>query len=282
MSTQSPVLPHGSVPEYVPPHLRDKVWDFRNEPDGTVSFLHPEAAMGLSPEDSRVKLNKEQYRDTFDPIDRGGDIFGSMNNQYAPMQRKPKTFQRQANEWIGQKLGDAYRWGTSAQGKAVGTSGVLLGLLGGLGGYAWGSRSGSPLKKALLLSLLAGGVGAAATAYGQNRHNNRENWLSKDASMDIATSIIRILEDDPSLSNYDRATILRAVAQMRNPDRSDLYHLLKTSLGAGAGVLAMRFLGAKGLLPMLAGGILGGLLGGGGRNRLARNALGQVSITNYL
>ena len=75
--------------------------------------------------------------------------------------------------------------------------------------------------------------------------------------------------------------ILRAIAQMPTNDRSDLYYLLRTSIGAGAGMLAMRFLGAKGLLPMLAGGILGGVLGSR-RGGLDRNAMGQVSITNYL
>ncbi len=284
MPAQDPMMPHGQVPGYVPQHLQGKVWDFRNEDDGTVSFLHPEAALGLSPQDSRVRLNEGQYKATFDQQHRLGNFTDSMKTQHAPLERAEKTTGQYYNDLIADKLRGAYHWGTSSQGKAVGTTGLLSALAGGVGGYMWGKQTGeSPMRKALLLSLLAGATGAIATGVAQSSHNKREAWLSKNASsMDVAQGIIRSLENDPSLSGHDRAKILTAVARLRNEDRDQLYRLLKTSLGAGVGVLAVRFLGAKGLLPMLAGGILGGFLGGRSNDELDHNPYGQVSITNYL
>ena len=36
-----PLVPHGAVPKSIPQHLQGEVWDFRNEPDGRISFQHP-------------------------------------------------------------------------------------------------------------------------------------------------------------------------------------------------------------------------------------------------
>lgn len=282
--TSSPgIIPKGEIPEYVPPHLRGKVWDFRNEGDGTVSFAHPEAYMGLSPAQSRAKVTAEQYAQTFDPAHRLGDLSGSMRGQYAPIERMGKTPAKQMNEGIANYLRKALGWSTSSQGKAIGTAGLLSAVGGGLGSYLWDKSQDSEASpgRAMLMALIAGGLGAAGTAWGQSRHNRRENFLSKTASLEVATALVRLLENDPSLSRSDRAHILQALARAPDRDRDQLYGLLRTSAGAGAGMLAVRFLGAKGLLPMLAGGILGGMLG----SRSAgpkRNAQGQLSMTNYL
>lgn len=277
------LFPRGEVPGFVPPHLRGKVWDFRNEDDGTVSFAHPEASMGLSPAQSRARVTPDQYLQTFDQPSRLRDLSGSMSGQYAPIERSGKTPARQMNEGVADFLRRAFGWGTSSQGKAVGTVGLLSALTGGAGSYLWDRSQGdnASSRRALLLALLAGGAGAAATAWGQNKHNRRENFISKTASMEVATALVRLLEGDPSLSRHDKAQILRALAKLPNGDRDQLYRLLRTSAGAGAGVLAARFLGAKGLLPMLAGGILGGMLGSRGPGP-KRNAQGQLSVTNYL
>ena len=146
-----------------------------------------------------------------------------MNNQYAPLERMGKTPARSMNEGIANAIRGAFDWGTSAQGKAVGTVGLISALGGGLGSYLWDrkqGRSGSA-NKVLLTALLAGLVGAGSTALGQQRHNARENFLAnnagknfldKAASMEVSVALVRLLEGDPTLSRYDRATILNALA----------------------------------------------------------------------
>jgi len=280
--TTNPLAPHGAIPKYVPPHLEGKVWDFRNEPDGNISFQHPEAAMSVYPEDARVSMSPNEYKLSFDPVHRMSHADEALTTGYAPLQRRPKTEARKINDAIAGGIGKAFDWGTSSQGKAVGTAGLLSALAGGVGGYMWGRDSDQrPIKRALLMALLAGGVGAAGTAWTQNRHNRREAWLSKRTATDWTPMIIQLLNNDPSISSGQRAMLMRAILNARPDDQEDLYRLLRTATGAGIGVLAMRFLGSKGLLPMIAGGILGGILGHGSGGP-SRNALGQVSITDYL
>ncbi len=234
--------------------------------------------MGVS---TRARVSPEQYRQTFDQPYRMGSLAGSINGQYAPLSAR-KTPARQMNEGIAAYLRRALDWGTTSQGKSIGTVGLLSALGGGAGSYLWDRSQGDSAVpgKAMLMALLAGGIGAAGTAWGQNRHNRREQYLGKSASMDVATSLVRMLEGDPSLSRHDRAVILAALAKAPTSDREQLHRLLKSSVGAGVGILAARFLGAKGLLPMLAGGILGGIIGGRDSGT-KRNAQGQISITNY-
>ena len=275
----------GEIPDYVPPHLRGKVWDFKEEDDGTVSFAHPEASMGLSPDRSRAKLTQEQYRQTFSPAYRLINMADSMKGQYAPMERFDSQNSFDLNAGIAKYLNKAIDWGTSSAGKTVGSAGLLSALGGGVGSYLWDQKRGaeSSSNRALLMALLAGVAGSAGTAMMQNQRQRRENYIKKMASMDVATSLIRILENDPTLSYADRAQILNALARASNSDRENLYSLLRTAAGAGVGILAARFLGAKGLLPQLAGGIIGGALASRGKKPdLIRNAQGQVSIRNYM
>lgn len=278
--TDNPLSPHGAVPQYTPPHLRGKVWDFRNEPDGKISFQHPEASLGLAPSQSRVTMTPEEYKLSFDPAHRMTRLDEAASTGYAPMHRRPETESRKLNNMIGKGVNSALGWGTSSQGKAVGTAGLLAALAGGVGGYMWGrDRDESPIRRALLMALLAGGVGAAGTAWAQNKHNRREAYLSKNAaSMDITQAIISMLNRDPSLNSGQRALIFRALINTGPSEREDLYRLLSTVAGGGVGILALRFLGAKGLLPMLAGGILGGAIGNSFGSSPRRNALGQTSL----
>jgi hypothetical protein len=144
----------------------------------------------------------------------------------------------------------------------------------------WGrDQDESPIRRALLMALIAGGVGAAGTAWAQNKHNRREAYLSKNAaSMDLTQAIISMLNRDPSINSGQRALIFRALINTGPSEREDLYRLLSTAAGSGVGILALRFLGAKGLLPMLAGGILGGAIGNSFGASPRRNALGQTLL----
>lgn len=275
--------PHGAIPKYVPPHLRGKVWDFRNEPGGNVSFQHPEATVGLPTEKARVTLTPEEYKLGFDSTYRlthPDKAFGSAG--YAPMQARPSDVLNKTNTAVANGISKAIDWGTSSQGKAVGTAGLLSALAGGVGGYMWAQHDGeNPLKRALLMALLTGGLGAAGTAWTQSNHNRREAWLSKQSNADPVQVIVSILQSDPSVNQAHLQTIMTALNQARQSDREDLVRLLRTTAGAGAGALALRFLGAKGLLPMLAGGIIGGLLASSYQPPVKRNPLGQV-LLNYL
>ena len=126
-----PLVPHGAVPKVVPQHLQGEVWDFRNEPDGKISFQHPKASIGLSPDDSRVYMTPDEYKLSFDPAYRMTHLEEAANNGYAPLQRIPKTSARQWSDSIASGIGKALDWGSSAQGKAVGTAGLLSALAGG-------------------------------------------------------------------------------------------------------------------------------------------------------
>lgn len=271
-------LQPGATPEYVPPHLRGKVWDFREEPGGNISFAHPDAAPGLGPSDSRVSIGRDVYDKTFSKAHRYGGFSGAMRGQYAPLNRVPRSPGESLNDMIAGKLRGLYDWGTSTQGKSIGTAGLLSSLAGGIGGYMLGASNGEPsIKKSLILALLAGAAGAGTMALSQRNHNKREAWLSKKASsMDVASGIISLLESDRRMSGQDRAKVLQAIVDLRSHEREELYRLLRASAGAGVGALAMRFLGAKGLLPMAAGAILGGLIGGR-RPGPKYNAQGQLS-----
>lgn len=279
--TTNPMTPHGAVPAYVPDHLAGKVWDFRNEGGGNVSFQHPEAVVGSSPADMRVTMSADEYKRNFDPVTRVSNLQDSAEQGYAPMHRRPRTAARQMNDTIADGINRAVEWGTSSQGKAVGTAGLLSALAGGIGGYAWGRSNYDehPVRKALMLALLAGGIGAAGTAWTQNRHNRREDWLSKKGSfMDPTQFVISAINSDPSISASDRTLLFRALASASSYDQNALSNLIRTTAGVGAGVLAMRFLGAKGLLPMAVGGILGGLIGSSLGSGSRRNAFGQIKL----
>lgn len=277
------VTPVGGVPDYIPEHLRGKVWDFKNEPGDAVSFNHPEAYQGLAPDQSRATISKDQYLKTFDQSHRLSDFTDSMEGQYAPLERLGRTSSRNINDSIAKAIRGALGWGTESSGKAIGTAGLLSALGGGTAHYLWDRQRGNRMNpnKMLLTSLLAGLAGAGGTAVGQHRHSTRENYLAKTASVPVAAALIRSLDSDPTLNSYEKSQILSALSRAPNHERDELYRLMRTSIGAGAGVLAMRFLGAKGLMPLLAGGILGGLLS---RQTSSpdRNAQGQLSMTSYL
>jgi len=271
----------GALPEYIPPHLNGQVMDFRAEPDGKISFYHPEASKGLDPESSRVKISPEEYDQTFDQQHRRGDFTDSMNGQYAL--RRPKSESQKINDAVAGKIRSAYEWGTSSQGKGVGTAALLAALGGAAGGYMWGNYTGEgKMKKSLLMALLAGGVGAGTTALAQRQHNTREAFYqNKQASSDTQHVLIRALENDPTVSASERAMLLRELARVPDQQRDELYHLLRTTIGAGAGMLVMRFLKAKGLLPMMAGAILGGMAGSASGRSPEYNAMGQRQTTQY-
>ena len=233
---------------YIPRHLSGQVSDFKDEPDGGVSFSHPAAAGALTPSSPRTHLTQEQFLQTFDQPTRFTNLSDSIRGQYAPADSAVKTPARQTNETIARYLRQALERGTSSQGKSIGTVGLVSALGGGVGSYMhdlYKGDSGSP-GTALIAALLAGGLGAAGTAWGQSTHNRRENFLAKQASSDVATGLVRLLEGDPSLSRHDKVMILKALSAAPDSDRRQLYSLLRTSVGAGVGMLAMRFLGAKG------------------------------------
>lgn len=268
------------LPPYVPAHLDGKVGDFRQEPDGSISFAHAENSLGLGPEQSRQKLTQEQYKQTFDRDYRHSNFEESMAGQYAPMQRSPKSTSEQLSGWISGKISDTIGWGASTRGKSVASAGLLSALAGGVAGAYLGHRSGDmSVSKSLAAALLAGTLGAGVSAYSQAAGDRRHAYLSKQAS-DV-DFIIRAIERDPYMSPQERAACLRAAAVMSSIQRDDLARMMRTATGAGVGALVLRFLRGNGLIPTMVGGILGALAGYATGPGLKYNSIGQLSLSNY-
>ena len=119
---------------YIPRHLSGQVSDFKDEPDGGVSFSHPAAAGALTPSSPRTHLTQEQFLQTFDQPTRFTNLSDSIRGQYAPADSAVKTPARQTNETIARYLRQALERGTSSQGKSIGTVGLVSALGGGVPG----------------------------------------------------------------------------------------------------------------------------------------------------
>lgn len=263
------------VPPYVPPHLRGKVGDFRMEPGGQVSFSDPEHALGLGPEMSRKSISMDQYRKTFDENYRNSNLAESLSGQYASPIARQTNWQTDIRDRIAKAVRGGLEWGTTTQGRAVGTSALLSGLLGaGVGAWSASHQGESPWGKGALYALLAGTLGAGGTALLQHQNNKREAFL-KSASM-IENVVMQALSRDDGLTDSEKVMLLRASSKLRERDAEQLSQLLRGAAGAGAGMLIVKFLKLKGLLPMIAGGIIGAALAG--RKSPRRNALGQLAL----
>jgi hypothetical protein len=269
-----------ALPPYIPPHLAGKVSDFRREPDGGVSFAHAENSLGLGPEQSRQTLTQKQYKQTFDLDYRHGNFAESMAEQYAPLQRGPKSVGDQLNGWISDKISGAIGWGTSSRGKSVASAGLLSALAGGAAGLYMGHRGGDmSVSKSLAAALLAGTLGAGVSAYSQAAGDRRRAYMAKQAS-DV-DYIIRAIERDPYMSSHERAACLRAAAVMSSVQRDNLSRMMRTATGAGVGAIVLRFLRGNGLIPTMVGGIIGALAGYASGPGPKYNSMGQLSLSNY-
>lgn len=271
---------NGKTPPYVPTHLAGKVRDFRQEPDGSISFADDESALGLGPEESRQNISQDQYQKTFDRGYRARNFNDSMKGQYMGSRQGPTSRGKQLNDWIAGALDSGYKWGTSSQGKAVGTVGLLSALAGGAAGAYLGNQQGEgAVSKGLLMALLAGTAGAGVTAFSQAQHNRREDWLAKQANN--ADIIIDAISRDYTMDPMLRADCLRAAARMSDIERENLARKMSMITGAGAGMLVVQFMRSKGLLPMLAGGMIGALAGYVAGPGMKYNSMGQLSLSNY-
>jgi hypothetical protein len=262
-------------PTYIPAHLEGKVEDFRYEPGGGVSFRHDDAAVGnFGPEANRKMLSDKQFKQTFDRDYRLNNLNEAVHEQYG-MPQIPASPSTQFTQWLGDKIRGGWDWGTSSQGKSVGTAALLSALAGGAAGLKMGQEDENPVSRGLLYALIAGGLGAGATAAMQHSHNAQQAALHKQASFD--DQIVNAIMSDPSLSQNEKLACLRALSAASSQDKSQLGSLLSSVGGGALGVLIMKFLGAKGLLPLAAGGIIGSLLAGGSAGHKF-NAIGQLAL----
>lgn len=266
-------------PSFVPSHLNGKVDNFRRLGDGSVSFEHPEVALGtFGPEASRKTVDAATFDKTFDPRTRSRSLEAAVNGQYTG--RESTNLSKTIADWIRNAVKGGWNYGTSSQGKAMGTMGVLGGLAGaGYGAYkALGDPDASIPKTGLLYGLLAGGVAAGGTALGQYLHNSRESQLTKQAS--TANDIAMAVAADPAISYTQREAIIRGLSQLGNPELTELGNLLRMGIGASIGSLVMRYLKGKGLLPTIVGGIVGAIAGRATAPGPIYNAMGQLSNLN--
>ncbi len=262
-------------PEYIPPHLQGRVSDLRREVDGRMSFFDPQAAKGtFGPEASRQFVAPDVFRSTFDPATRSNGLVDAVQSQYG-MPQPNRNYATMLRDWTVDKAHQGLDWGTSSQGKSVGTAGLISALAGGVGGML--GEDGSP-GKSLLYALLAGGAGAGLTALGQHYNNRREGALKQASFAD--TDLLSLLSQNFSIPDYDKQRYTNCFSRLSYSEKNELAKLLRMSAGAAAGALIARYLSGKGLLTTIAGGMLGAFVGRATGPQQSYNALGQLSILN--
>lgn len=265
-------------PNYIPPHLEGRVSDFQRSPDGSVSFFDPRAATGtFGPAASRTTIQPDMYDSTFG--DKRFNLAEAAENQHG-LPGPQKTFTTMAHDWLVDKGRQGLNYGTSSQGKAVGTVGLLSALAGGAAGFVGEDGSAG---KGLLYALLAGTAGAGLTAAGQNLNANRERNreqvdLTKKAFADL--DLMSILSQNFSIPEQDKRIYLAAVARLQSREKDELARLLRVTAGAAAGAMIARYLRGKGLLNTVMGGMMGAFVGRAFSPQPSFNNLGQLSVLN--
>lgn len=259
-------MTNGTIPSYVPPHLVGKVDSFRNETDGRISFRHDAAGQGGfgdSDGGGRKYITKDQYKLTFDPNYRLANLGRIAKDSYG-IPRYPTSAASEFNEWLGGKLRNGLDWGLSTEGRTVGTSGVLAALAGGVGGTLLAQRSGDehPIRKGLLMALLAGTTGAGMSAFLQDRNNRRESILAQKSAAvsDEAAYLRSVILGESKLGASEKASVLKGLAKMNDDERDELAERARKLFGFGAGMYIARVLFSKGLIPPIVGGIIGAAL----------------------
>jgi hypothetical protein len=229
----------------------------------------------------RVRLDPATEALTFDRRRRLGDLNAAVRGQYDV--RRPPSGSDAITGALAGGLRNLLGWGTSDRARAAGTAGLLSSLAGAGGGYMWSRYTGDSMPRSMLLAaLLAGGLGTAGAALAQRQSARTPHGIFKSAASDVTAALILAVRNDRSIGPDEKAQILRALARADAKDRDDMYRLVRTSIGAAAGVVIARFLRGKGLLPALVGGMVGGALARPGRPRPIYNGQGQLSILNYM
>jgi hypothetical protein len=239
---------------------------FKNEPDGRISFRHDAAGQGGfgdSDGGGRKYITKEQYKLTFDPKYRLANLGQASRDAYG-LPRYPTNAAREFNEWLGGKLRKGLDWGLSTEARTAGTSGLLAALAGGVGGTLLAQRAGdeNPIKKGLLMALIAGTTGAGMSTFLQDRNNRRESMLAqKSAAISDETAYLRsVILGESSFGSSEKASILKGLAKMDDDERDELAERARKLFGFGAGMYIARVLFSKGLIPPIIGGIIGAAL----------------------
>lgn len=259
-------MTNGTIPGYIPKHLQGKVDSFLNEPDGRISFRHDEAGQGGfgdSDGGGRKYITKDQYKLTFDPKHRLVNIGQASRDAYG-LPRYPTNSATAFNDWVGGKLRKGLDWGLSTEGRTAGTSGVLAALAGGVGGTLLAQRAGeeNPIKKGLLMALLAGTTGVGMSTFMQDRNNRRESMLAQKraAVSDEAAYLRSVILSEAKLGASEKASVLKGLAKMDADEREELAERSRKLFGFGAGMYIARVLFSKGLIPPIVGGIIGAAL----------------------
>lgn len=264
-------------PRYIPQHLAGKVSDFRVEPTGDVSFRHDERAVGHFDPDNgyRTTIPAAQYQATFDPHYISQNLNEAVHAQYG----RPEIGASPAEKfktWLADAAQKGFRWSSETPGRAIGSTALLAALAGGAAGALTSSEDESPVRRGLMAALLAGGAGAGLQAAMQGFKTRPEPELNKQAFATDDTIIAAVMAD-PNLSQAQKMACLQALTGLSRQDKSQLSTMISTLAGGAAGVLIFKFLGAKGLIPLAVGGIIGALIGGGPYGHRL-NPLGQLAL----
>lgn len=238
-------------PDYIPPHLEGRLSDFRDDGNGMISFKDVGNPSGTP--DGRRAIDMKTFRATFDPSHRATNIEAALKSQYSGRAGGTNLINT-LRDWTADKARGLWEAGTANPGRSLATVGGLGGLIGaGLGAFQSARNDEPMLGRSALYGLLGAGLGTGALALMQHLNNARQKSASSvDAIEDR-------LDRDHSIGPADRELLVNMVQKLAPPDRDQLAQLLRVGIGAGAGAIVVRFLRGKGLLPMLAGSILGGL-----------------------
>jgi len=264
------------VPSFVPGHLSGRVADFRNEPNGNVSFFDSNAATsdprGYYDDKTmtrRIAMSPTDYKSTFDRSSMLMNMGKSVDTMYAA----PNTRTRGIQDILTDVLRGGLDKVTATPARTMATAGVLGALGTGLAGYQAAKNFDMDAPgTGILASLLGGALGAGGVYMAQR--NARSHDLTKQAST-AADILLASIMSDPNLSTMQRQMTLQALMRVNNQDAEQLATAVRTAGGGAAGMLIMQFLAGKGLIPALFGGALGAIIGRMTGSQPRKNAFGQ-------
>lgn len=133
----------------------------------------------------------------------------------------------------------------------------------------------------VLPSLLGAGA-AGLLGYGVNKYMNQPKFVQPNGVRKFAffsdpaeEFIRRTVMQSTDIAFSEKQMVANALPSMSSRDKEDLRQKLLTYSGAGLGMVIVKFMGSKGLLPLAIGGILGGLAGNQLSSFTQTNSLGQ-------
>jgi len=266
---------------YIPPKLRDRgLTDFKLRDDGAYEFMDGKSEPGEYP---RRIIGEKEFQNTFNREHRMSHPDEAMNKAWGHESSNHESLGTLGGDLLGGSLSSALQWSA----KSPMTKGVTAAALAaaaaagyvGLNKYKQGYSLKSSAKTGGKWALGAAGLAALGGMYVHSRTKGHSYTppMSKSGALQERT-LADALAEDRSIGFQQKAAIMRASGMLSGYDRRSLDRLLSTAMGGAAGVLAMRYLGSKGLMGNMLGGLIGAYTGRAMVTpSITRNAFGQLS-----